>query len=81
MKKIKYALLQSVLTDEDGEETITILEAEMPWSEEAENIAIQEAYNGQYEIYEDGMEAAVQEMTPEERIAALEAKLAALTGE
>lgn len=81
MKKIKYALLQSILTDEDGEETITILEAEMPWSEEAENIAIQEAYNGQYEIYEDGMEAAVQEMTPEERIAALEAKLAALTGE
>ena len=81
MKKIKYALLQSVLTDEDGEETITILEAEMPWSEEAENIAIQEAYNGQYEIYEDGMEAAVQEMTPEERIAALEAKLAALAGE
>ena len=81
MKKIKYALLQSILTDEDGDETITVLEVEMPWSEDAESIAIQEAYNGQYEIYDDGMEAAVQEMTPEERIAALEAKLAALTGE
>jgi len=80
MKKIKYELLQSVIVDEDGEETVTFLETEMPWSEASEELAKTEAYGGVYEIYDDGVPEPMSEVSAEERIAALEAKLAALTG-
>ena len=79
MKKIKYELLQSIVADEDGTETVTILGAEMPWSEAAEEIAKAEALNGQYEIYDDGEPEPAAKNSAEERIAALEAKLAALS--
>ena len=78
MKKIKYELLQSVLVDEDGAESVTLLETEMPWSEASEELAMTEAYNGAYEIYDDGEPEPEKEISSEERIAALEAKLAAL---
>lgn len=81
MKKIKYEFLQSIIVDEDGEETTTLLEVEMPWSEAAEETAKAESYNGEYEIYDDGEPEPVAESSAEDRIAALEAKLAALTGE
>ena len=80
MKKIKYALLQSIFVGEDSCENAILLETEMAWSEGTEELAKNEAYNGVYEIYDDGIPEPVKEISPEERIAALEAKLAALTG-
>lgn len=46
----------------------------LPYSEENEEIAKQEAYNGEYTIEDDGVEETI-ESTPEERIAELEEAL------
>ena len=78
MKKIRYELLQSIVSDEDGNETVTILEVEMPWSEAAEELAKAEAHNCEYEVYDDGQPEPEKEVSAEERLAALEARLAAL---
>lgn len=50
MKKIKYEIYQS--TTFDGKD-IT-LPKELSWSEVNEENAKKEAYNGEYEIYDDG---------------------------
>lgn len=78
MKKIRYELLQSIVSDEDGNETVTILEVEMPWSEASEELAKAESHNGEYEVYDDGQPEPEKEVSAEERLAALEARLAAL---
>lgn len=46
----------------------------LPYSEENEEIAKQEAYNGEYTVEDDGVEETI-ESTPEERIAELEEAL------
>lgn len=46
----------------------------LPYSEENEEIAKQEAYNGEYTIEDDGVEETI-ESTPEERIKELEEAL------
>lgn len=50
MKKIKYLLLQNVL--EDG--TTITRQKVIPYSEANEEIAKGEAYNGEYEMFDDG---------------------------
>lgn len=50
MKMLKYELYQST-TEEGVDITIT---KEMPWSEVNEENAKQEAYKGEYEIFDDG---------------------------
>lgn len=51
---------------------------EIPWSEENEEIAKAEAYNGEYTIEDDGEPESVEESTPEKRIAELEKAIAIL---
>ena len=63
MKKIRYELLQSIVSDEDGNETVTILEVEMPWSEASEELAKAESHNGEYEVYDDGEPEPAAEVT------------------
>lgn len=50
MKIIKYEFYQTTL--EDGK--VITIPKEMPWSDVHEEIAKAEAYNGEYEIYDDG---------------------------
>lgn len=72
MKRIKYNILQSIITDEEeGTSTPILLEAEMPWSEAAEEIAKAEAYNGGYTIFDDGTPEPVAEPSADEIINAL----------
>lgn len=52
-----------------NEKDNTLLFVKIPWSESAEELAKQEAYNGKYTIEDDGVEA---EPTPGERLEALE---------
>lgn len=48
---------------------------EMPWSEENEDIAKREAYNGAYSVEDDGQPEAEAKPTQEDRIAELEEAL------
>lgn len=57
MKKIKYEFYQS--TTKDGVD-ITLPKV-LPWNEVNEEIAKIEAYNGEYEIYDDGQPEPVVE--------------------
>ena len=67
MKIIKYDLLQSIVEDDEtGVETPITLEVEMPWSEAAELLAKEEAYNGVYEIYDDGTPEPAQEASTDD---------------
>lgn len=79
MKKIKYEILQNIITDDDTKTSTPILAmVELPWAEAAEELAKTEAYKGEYTVYDDGEPEPEAEMSAAERIAALEAKLAAL---
>lgn len=49
MKHIKYKFLSAKIEEED-----ILLEVSMPYSEASEEVAKLEAYNGEYEIYDDG---------------------------
>ena len=51
MKRIKYNLFQGY---EESDGTAILLESGMPWREAAEEIAKREAYNGEYEVFDDG---------------------------
>ena len=76
MKKIKYEIYQS--TTEEGVD-ITIIK-EMPWSEVNEENARQEAYNGEYEIFDDGEpepEIPADDSALTDRVRELEEQLAA----
>lgn len=67
MKKIKYEIYQST-TEEGVDITIT---KEMPWSEVNEENAKQEAYKGEYEIFDDGEPDPAQEPTTDDILNAL----------
>jgi hypothetical protein len=73
MKKIKYQMLQTVVLDgvelpksEEYMASITI-----PYSEENEEIAKKEAYNGEYTIEDDGMPDPVADPTTDEILDAM----------
>jgi len=51
MKRIKYNLFQGY---EESDGSPLFLEVEMPWSDDGEEIAKTEAYNGEYEVFDDG---------------------------
>ena len=73
MKVIKYQYLSAVL--DEGE--LYFVGKEIPYSKENEEIVKAEAYNGVYEVYDDGKTEAEMQ-TPEQRIAELEEALALL---
>lgn len=74
MKIIKYNLpaMINAGTPEDPEYVVLLSAVEMPWSEANEVIAKEEAYNGEYEIYDDGQPDPIQTPTLEEKVDALE---------
>lgn len=77
-KAIKYRFLSCLINTGTEEKPVMeplYLEKHMPWSVETEQFAKEEAYNGEYEIYDDGQEEPVAKPTPEERIAELEEAL------
>ncbi len=73
MKIIKYKLLSAEIDNEQ-----IFLEKSMGWNEVNEEIAKQEAYNGEYTIEEDGQPEPEAQPTESERIAELEEALALL---
>lgn len=76
MKKIKYAVLgfMDVFNPETEvvEQKESIAYCIIDYSAEAEEAVKQEAYNGEYEIVDDGVEEVITPTT-EERVEALEA--------
>jgi hypothetical protein len=75
MKIIKYRFLSAEVNHgtEDAPEIKQIfIDKSMGWSEANEEIAKQEAYNGEYTIEDDGQPEV---QTPEQRIAELEQAL------
>ena len=54
MKIIKYIFCDCIDLDVNQEEFFNLVT--MPWSETNEEIAKREAYNGEYEIIDDGIE-------------------------
>lgn len=73
MKKIVYKVLGKT-TAEDVEAEV-LCGVERPYSEANVEIAKSEAYNGEYEIYDDGQPEPEQPMSDAERIAQLEEAL------
>lgn len=74
MKRIKWLYLSSEVnygTEEAPDIRQNFVPKDFPYSEEGLEAAKREAYNGEYEIYEDGKEEII-EPTTEERIAELE---------
>lgn len=51
------------------------IDVTMPWNEANEEIAMGEAYRGEYTVEEDGRPEPDEPVNPEERIAQLEAAL------
>ena len=58
-------------TTEEVQEVSLLAKVEMPWSEANEEIAKAEAYNGEYEIYDDGQPEPVAEPTADEVLNAM----------
>lgn len=56
---------------EEVKDTPILSKVEMPWSEANEEIAKAEAYNGEYEIYDDGQPEPVAEPTADDVLNAL----------
>ena len=79
MQKIKYMLCQRVNigTEEEPEYEEVLYGKKLPYSEANLELAKAESYNGEYEIFDDGVEEST-EPTAEERIAALEEENAML---
>ena len=73
MKIIKYKFLSAEIDNEQ-----IFLEKSMGWNEVNEEIAKQEAYNGEYTIEEDGQPEQEVQATDAERITDLEEALALL---
>lgn len=76
MKRIKYKILSSEVnygTEEEPNIKQFFVHKDLSYSEEALDAANREAYNGEYEIYDDGVETSGP--TPEERIKELEEAL------
>lgn len=77
MKRIKWLYLSSEVnygTEEAPDIRQHFIPKDFPYSEEALEAAEEEAYDGEYEIYDDGKEEII-EPTTEERIAELEEAL------
>lgn len=78
MKRIKYTFLSSEVnygTEEKPDVWQEFIHKDFQYSDETLEAANREAYNGEYEIYDDGQEEPVAKPTPEERIAELEEAL------
>ena len=80
MKILKYNLATKVNSGTENE-MVVLSRVEMPYSETNEEIAKREAYNGEYTIEDDGQPEPERVLSPEERIAELEAALALLLSE
>lgn len=77
MKNIKYKIQQeyNIETEEFSETINRFVTKIAPYSVEREETAKREAYNGEYEIYDDGQPEPEQPMSDAERIAQLEEAL------
>lgn len=78
MKIIKYKFLSCEVnhgTEEEPNIEQIFLDKSMPYTEANKEIAKGEAYNGEYEIYDDGRPEPVVQPTDAERIAELEEAL------
>lgn len=71
MKRIKWDFLSYEIEKEDGELDRLIVPKDFVYSEEAYEAAKCEAYNGEYEIYDDGQPAPVVEPTTDEILNAM----------
>ena len=78
MKKIVYKVLGKTTT-EDVEAKV-LCGVERPYSEANEEIAESEAYNGEYEIYDDGQPEIEPQPTDKERLEALEVAMLEILG-
>ena len=76
--KYKIANCANVGTEEKPLWHEAFYEKRIPYTEANEEIAKREAYNGEYEIYDDGQPEPVVQPTDAERIAELEEALAML---
>lgn len=76
-KIIKYNLCTKVNhgTEEEPNIVEILSPVKMGWNEANEEIAKEEAYNGEYTIEDDGEPEPEPKQTPEERIAELEEAL------
>ena len=77
-KAIKYKFLSCEVnhgTDESPDIEQIFLDVSMGWNEANEAVAKREAYNGEYEILDDGKPEPVAPPTNAERIAELEEAL------
>lgn len=82
MKILKYNLCTKVNhgTEEEPQIEEILTPVTMGWSEANEEIAKQEAYNGEYTIEDDGTPEPEAQPSEAERIAELEGMLNALFG-
>ena len=78
MKRIKYTFLSAKIEHEMGETEKVFIHKDFPYSEETLKGVKREAYDGKYEIYDDGQPEPEVKQTPEERITELEEALALL---
>lgn len=81
MKRIKYDFLSSEInygTEENPDIKQLFFHKDFPYSDEALEAAKREAYEGKYEIYDDGVAESTATSTSEERIEALEAAVTML---
>jgi hypothetical protein len=80
MKILKYNFCTKVNhgTEEEPQFAEILYPVTMGWNEVNEEIAKQEAYNGEYTIEDDGQPEPEVQQTPEQRIAELEEALAML---
>lgn len=74
MNMIKYKL-----ATERPDKTLYLADINLDWNEANEEIAKREAYNGEYEIFDDGIEE-VYEPTQLDRVESQVAYLAMMTG-
>ena len=80
MKILKYNLFTIINhgTEEEPKIIEILSPVTMGWNEANEEIAKREAYNGEYEIYDDGQPEPERKKTDAERIKELEEALALL---
>jgi hypothetical protein len=75
MKRIKWIYLSAEInygTEEKPNIKQIFVPKDFPYYEESLDAAKREAYNGEYEIYDDGQAEPITQPTYEERIAELE---------
>lgn len=78
MKKVKWLFLSSEInygSEETSDIRRTFISKDFPYSDETLEAAKREAYNGEYEVYDDGLPEPEVLPTDTERIAQLEEAL------